>query len=324
MQRMQYGSDSMKLSIIVPVYNAQATLDKCLDSLLEQDIQNYEVICVDDGSTDSSFEILSNYKIKYSHLSVYKKNNGGQASARNLALSHALGDFISFVDSDDWIEKNMYRLILTTMEKEESDIGVCDMVEHFSSKDVYHSFCANHSPFAQAGSACNKVFRRSCLNGLTFPLSLWYEDFNFTTKILLRTNTISYIPKGLYHYRFCENSTMHNQNSLRNLDMIKIFEDILCYSKEHNLYAEHYHDLAYLFLDHVYITTINRVALHKTKEKKQVIQTLAMFGKENFPNLFSLPFYQELPKNKAIIAKLNSNAHWRISKFLLALRNITK
>ncbi|MEG1066587.1 MAG: glycosyltransferase family 2 protein, partial [Erysipelotrichaceae bacterium] len=146
----------MKISIIIPVYNCESYLEQCLDSVCNQTLKDIEVIAVDDGSTDSSFSILERYRDLYPKvLHIYKQSNGGQASARNLALKYATGEFLGFVDSDDWIDKSMYEVMYNKAISTSSDLVICDMVDHYPNKTIYHNSSVFTDKFKVTPSACN-------------------------------------------------------------------------------------------------------------------------------------------------------------------------
>ncbi len=219
----------MKLSIIVPVYNVEHYLSQCLDSLVKQTIDDFEIIIVDDGSTDNSGEIAQRYAENYKNLiRLFLKENGGQGSARNLGLKHACGEYVGFVDSDDWVDLDMYETMFKTAIKTTADIVICDMEDHFPNQaPIHYHISKSADKFSQTPSACNKLFRRSFIGDLRYLTDIWYEDFNFTTKLLLQTEKIAYSPSVSYHCHCRPISTMHNQNSLKNLDILKSFDDIV-------------------------------------------------------------------------------------------------
>ena len=206
----------IKISVIVPVYNVEKYLVKCLDSLVNQTLDNIEIIVVNDGSPDNSQKIIDKYVMKYPKLiKAYIKENGGQGSARNLGLKHAKGEYISFVDSDDWLDVNALEDMYNLAKKNVSDVVICDMVDHFEDHELYHNCTKYNSVFEVTPSACNKIFKKSVISNLEFIPKVWYEDFNFTTKVLLNTDKISCISKGYYHCNCGHVSTMNNNNSLK-------------------------------------------------------------------------------------------------------------
>ena len=128
----------IKVSVILPVYNTEKYLPECLDSIINQSLRDIEIICVDDGSTDSSLQILKEYAEKDKRISVIHKNNGGQGSARNVGLNHAKGEYITFVDSDDYITEDMIYYLLKFLEDNKLDVAmIADCYVYDKSKIFY-------------------------------------------------------------------------------------------------------------------------------------------------------------------------------------------
>lgn len=204
------------LSIIVPVYNSETYLTSCLDSLLAQDITNYEIILVDDGSKDNSGQICDEYEKKYPDLiKVIHKNNGGAASARNVGMAVAKGEIIGFVDSDDVIAPDMYKVMTKTMHSTQ-----CDVVETFFIKKGQKILFKNtwerpitgrealHEMFLWnlTTSLCTKLFRKEIFDGLLMEEGHTNEDFRFLCEIFLRPIKVQIIPQAFYKYRETPNS----------------------------------------------------------------------------------------------------------------------
>jgi glycosyltransferase involved in cell wall biosynthesis len=268
----------IKVSVIVPVYNVEKFIDKCLNSLVNQTLKEIEIIVVNDGSPDNSQKIIDKYVKKYPEkVQSFIKENGGQGSARNLGIEKAKGEYISFVDSDDWLDLDALEKMYSLAKKDNSDIVICDMVDHYANYTIYHNCTKYNSVFEVTPSACNKIFKKELIKDFRFLSKLWYEDFNFTTKILFNTDKISNISEGFYHCNCGHESTMNNNNSKKNLDMIIIMDDIINYLKENKKYDENI--ASYLIFDHILITTINRLALQKSKDKKETINIFLIFSK---------------------------------------------
>lgn len=310
----------MKVSVIIPVYNVEDYLKECIESLTAQTIKDIEILLVDDGSKDKSGVICDEYSEKYENVKVIHKVNGGQASARNMALDIAEGEFIGFVDSDDWVDADMYMSMVESAEENNSDIVICDMVDHFPDKTIYHHSSEYDDVFKVTPSACNKLFRRSLIGDTKFPEGLWYEDFEFTTKQLLKTKNISNIHKGFYHCHCREVSTMFNDNSKKNLDIVTVINNLKVYMEDNGYDKEYKNLLEYLMIDHILITSINRVALHKNSDKKAVIKTMRNYVKESFPNFKNDRVFKEMPRNRRIVARLNAAGLENVSKILLELK----
>ena len=257
------------ISVVIPVYNVEKYIRKALDSVIGQTYANLEIITVDDGSPDNSGKICDEYAAKDSRIKVIHKENGGQASARNLALPYATGEYLGFVDSDDWIDAEMYEEMYTLAQEEKTDIVICDMVDHYPTHEHYHHASEFTDKFRVSPSACNKIFRRDFVGDINFPVGLWYEDFEFTTKNLMLTENISVIHKGFYHCHCRETSTMSNNNSEKNLNILSVFNHLIDFVENNSLTEKHGNTLEYLHIEHILITTINRVEKQKNKNKKQ-------------------------------------------------------
>ena len=219
-----------KVSIIIPVYNVEKYIKKCLDSLVNQTLEDIEIIVVNDGSPDNSQKIIDKYVKKYpDKVKSYIKENGGQGSARNYGVKCATGEYIGFVDSDDYVDKNMYKIMYEKAKETESDIVCCNHYEvrneelkelgcfnSFDTKNIVKNYIL--------GFPCpwNKIIRRSLITkkNWKFPEKIWYEDLAALPLFALYTNKITSIEKPLYYYLIRSGSTM-NQTSYN-----KKFEDI--------------------------------------------------------------------------------------------------
>lgn len=201
-----------KLSIIVPVYKVEPYIHKCVDSILYQTFTDFELILVDDGSPDNCGKICDEYAQKDEHVRVIHKKNGGLSDARNFGLEVAVGEYISFIDSDDWVDKNIYTESLDYMKKNDLDIVCFDVTEVRSSKTlVRHKFESDKVFEAEDGlykilvdeidnSACNKIFKRSIWKDVRFPVGRRFEDVATTYKVFSNASKIGYMKKAYYYY----------------------------------------------------------------------------------------------------------------------------
>lgn len=315
----------MKVSIVVPVYNVKNYLKECMESLINQTLQDIEIIAVDDGSTDGSADILTEYAQKYPQkVVVFHKENGGQASARNLALDMVKGEYVGFVDSDDWVEPTMYDVMYHEAEMNHADIVICDMIDHYPTYEIYHHSSDFESKFKVTPSACNKLFRKESIGNDKFPHGLWYEDFEFTTKQLMKTEKIASVHQGFYHCHCREVSTMNNNNSEKNLDILQVLDHLQQFTID-NGWEEKYHSaMEYLVIDHVLITSINRVARQTNAGKKSVITEMRNYVKQRYPHFTKGQVYREMSKNRRIIAWLNACGLHNVSKMILDIKEKTK
>ena len=315
----------IKVSVIIPVYNTEDYLKECIESLVNQTLREIEILIVNDGSTDSSLEIMKEFKNKYPNIiKIFDKVNGGQASARNYALPFAQGEYLGFVDSDDWVDSTMYEEMYEKAEKEDADIVICDMVDHFPDRTVCYPSPRFENKFKVTPSACNKLFKRSLVKEDVFPVGLWYEDFEFTTMQLMKTDCISVIHKGLYHCHCREVSTMYNNNSEKNQDILVVLEHLVEYVEKNGWYEKYKNVLEYLYIDHVLITSINRVQKQTNEKKKIVINNLRKEVLKKYNSFYKDDAFREMPKKRQIIALLNAYGLCSMSMMLLKITEIIK
>lgn len=304
-----------KLSIIVPVYGVEKYIDKCLDSLVKQSLKEIEIIVVNDGTKDNSQKIIDKYVKKYPEkIKSYIKENGGQGSARNYGLEKANGEYIGYVDSDDFIEKDMYKKLYNKAKEDNYDIVVCgnyNVSEDYKTKNI-DTFINNYNTdleniFFGKMAVWNKIYKRDILikNKLEFKEKVWYEDLAFTLKAIMNSNTFAFIDEPLYDYLIREGSTMNNSNVQRNLEILDAFNDILSYI-QHNKKEEYFSKIEFLAIDHIYISAIVRVlkAEADDKVKRETINKLIDYMNKKFPNYKNNKYINTLSKNRKIIYKL--------------------
>lgn len=304
-----------KLSIIVPVYGVEKYIDKCLNSLVKQSLKEIEIIVVNDGTKDNSQKIIDKYVKKYpDKIKSYIKENGGQGSARNYGLKKATGEYIGYVDSDDFVEKDMYKKLYNKAKENNYDIVVCgnyNVSEDYQNKNI-DAFINNYNTdleniFFGKMAVWNKIYKRDILikNKLEFKEKVWYEDLAFTLKAIMNSNTFAFIDEPLYDYLIREGSTMNNSNVKRNLEILDAFNDILSYI-QHNKKEEYFSKIEFLAIDHIYISAIVRVlkAEADDKVKRETINKLIDYMNKKFPNYKNNKYINTLSKNRKIIYKL--------------------
>ena len=308
----------MKLSIIVPVYNVEAYLAACVDSLLAQTMGDFEIFLVDDGSTDRSGEIEDRYAAEHPELvHCLHVDNGGQGRARNYALPLAKGEYLGFVDSDDWIMPEMYERLCGTADATGADVVICDFLERYDdgSERLAPAALQEH-PLSFAGSCCNKVFRASKIRGLRFPEGLWYEDFFFSAVMLMRSERTEYLREPLYIYRRGQLSTMHNNNAAKNLDMLRIM-DMLEKEPDGPNAAQ---DFEFLLINHVLLDTISRLARQEAPGKKEIIRQFRDYVRERIPRLEQCESYRAETRNRRIIMALNYRGLEDLGQWILRIK----
>lgn len=207
------------VSILVPAYNVAQYLHKCLDSIVNQTYQQLQVVVVDDGSSDNSLSIVKDYAAKYPFVEVYHQENAGVAAARNNLLSHVKGDYILFVDSDDWLELDMIEFLISKIEKYKVDVVTCGMVVNDTAvRKEYKQECWNQEVAIQkflfhkelSGSLYNKLVKTSLLHNIVFHCGISYgEDALFCWQFFQNINSLLYTDRQLYHYRMNQTSISH-------------------------------------------------------------------------------------------------------------------
>ncbi len=230
------------ISIIVPVYNVEEYLHKCVDSLLCQTYEHIEVILVDDGSTDGSGKICDEYAVLSSHVRVIHTENRGLSAARNKGLEEARGTYIGFVDSDDWVEVEMYAVLLRNMVMSKADISCVgvksdyndgrdqlkktDAVTECNTEELLYAVIENQNVY---GYVCNKLFKRELLQGLEFNKALRScEDLEFTVRYAAACKRGIYTESELYHYRQRSTSMTGEMGySDRKLSILDAYEAII-------------------------------------------------------------------------------------------------
>lgn len=214
---------SALISVIVPVYNTERFLDTCIQSILNQTYQDFEIILVDDGSTDGSPEKCDLYAESDPRIQVIHKKNGGQSSARNVGLDVCKGDYISFVDSDDWIEPDMYMTLLGLLEDHGASLAVCARYDAYENSDqkiigkvidkpgLFDAY--DVLPLMALGkisdfSVCDKLHRRDLWETIRFPEGEIYEDLAVMYKVLIAAGKVVLCDQPFYVYFHRQNSTV--------------------------------------------------------------------------------------------------------------------
>ncbi|WP_303971258.1 glycosyltransferase family 2 protein [Faecalicoccus pleomorphus] len=216
----------MKLSIIVPVYQVEAHIDECITSILDQTFRDFELILVDDGSLDRCPAICDAYAQKDSRIRVIHQKNQGLSAARNTGLQAARGDYIGFVDSDDFIEASMYEKLLDNLEREKANISVCGRYKVWGDKKIQEQKSNVYKVMDSAQAlalmntnvlgyfdvaAWDKIYKRSCFKGIEFPEGKLCEDWFVMYKLFFNARRIVYDSIPLYNYRQRTGSITHGK-----------------------------------------------------------------------------------------------------------------
>ena len=305
------------VSIIVAAYNAEKYISKCLDSLTKKTLDNIEIIVVDDGSTDLTGEIILSYESK--KILYYRKENGGLSDARNFGLKQSSGEYVAFVDSDDYCEENMYDLLY-----EKAKEGAFDIVETAYYRD-YENYTVLKYPrdyiygkilYNPAGQWW-KLIRRSIIieNNICFQNRKWYEDLNFNTKLLPLINRVGYIETPLYHYVQHDGSIMHTVSS-KIFDIYDCVSDIISFFKVNNYWEKYHEDLEYLFAKEILISSGLRCLIYDSQNQTNSIMNNYSFFIKEFPNWKKNYLLKKINKKNIILWCINSISYKFVIKTL--------
>lgn len=265
-----------KISVIIPVYNTEKYLEKCLDSIVRQTYKNIEILIVDDGSKDNSYKIYEKYNDKDDRVHIITKINGGLSDARNCGIEKATGEYICFVDSDDYVELNYIEKMYNAIEKEHADICCCGKIVEKGNKKslincktefVVNSFEALKLYLQKSeidNSAVDKLYRKELFDKIKFPVGRYFEDIGTVYKLFFVANKIVHINNPLYHYVMRSGSICHEAYSEKQLDMLHMTREassnISKLYPELNEYATSYYALSV-------VTTIMQIYRYMGKEE---------------------------------------------------------
>jgi glycosyltransferase involved in cell wall biosynthesis len=281
------------ISIIMPVFNAELFLRRSLISLLKQSHKNIEILCINDGSTDKSAEILQLYKLKDSRIKIFHKLNSGPGPARNIGLLHAKGKYIMFCDADDQYCRSMCAEMLKTIVKNKVDLAICQSIfiieKGFKPVLKYKNFNSELSGFFNINKKFNlgsnviiwnKIFKRSIIKKFNILFPNWHtdEDTIFCHMYTVIANSVFFIQKKLYKHSIYHNSLTQTRKKQTIREMINLAYYSANFLKQNNLLKKYTEDLLYLYQNRL-IWTANFFK-NNLSIKNIVIQNIAtIFGK---------------------------------------------
>jgi len=237
----------MKISVIIPVYNTSKYLENCLESLINQTLRDIEIICIDDGSTDNSIDILKEFAIKDNRIKILTQKNQGQSIARNAGIRVAKGEYIGFIDSDDWADVQMFEKLYNNAKTYDSDISMCSITVYdektqqysvsnpYMTLDLFPETLENRAfnykdtldfIFRICVVPWNKIYKREFLsNDLFFVENLNFEDNVFNLQTIINAQKISLVKEPLVYYRLAsDTSYTFGESEFKKLDFFKVFE----------------------------------------------------------------------------------------------------
>lgn len=289
--------EMVKVSVIVPVYNTSQYLVRCMEALVNQTLGEIEILAVNDGSTDNSLEILKRYEEQYpGKVRVLTKENGGQATARNLGIRESKGEYIGFADSDDCVDRTIFEKLYRLAKKDDSDMVECHYhylqetggkTKELKTRGNIRAYGNRKNMFIDPQvSPWNKLYRREVLQKgeVTFPEGLIYEDTAFYIKSIPFVEKESYLAEHLVYYYLRGSSTMNANKSRKVADIFAVLGDILDFYKTKGFYEEYREELEYFCVKILLCSSLSRVGRvtdHALKE--ELLSETFRFVKENFP-----------------------------------------
>ena len=299
------------VSVIIPIYNIEDYLSACLDSIVNQTYKNLEILAIDDGSTDDSNKIAKMYAAKDSRVTVLRKENGGLSEARNYGYSHCHGDYVAFIDGDDYVSKYYIETLIDAISSSRSDISTCKYKLAFTTDDkalekkpsqgktTLNKIEALRSLFYQKDvttSAWGKLYKKELFNNIKYPKGKKYEDLATTYKVFAKAETVTICEAELLYYVQRETSIMGQAFKPERLEGLKFAEEAVEFVKRN------YPELETAAVNRVFTEAIHIFEeIDARKHKKELNETWEVIKK-----------YRKIVKND-IESKKNMRAYARVS-----------
>ena len=316
------------VSVIVPFYNVEGYIGRCLDSLVKQTLDDIEIILVNDGSKDRSKIVVDKYLKEYPEKIVYlEKENGGLSDARNYAIPYAKGEYIAFLDSDDYVEYTMYKDMYELAKKENSDMVECDFYWEYPYKNktkedkglIYNGKKEMIEKVRVV--AWNKLIKKDILekSKIIFPKGYRYEDVEFTYKLVPYLDKVSFLKKPCVHYIQREGSISNNQNE-RNKEIFDVLGHVIDFYKENNLYEEYKDELEYIYIRYAFCSSLLRIVKIKDQNIQQELLDLTWKKvNTNFPEWKKNPILKSKKDLKSIYLKTINKFTYEMYTTMLSL-----
>lgn len=318
------------ISVIVPVYNVEKYLERCVKSIAAQTYKDLEILLIDDGSTDKSGEMCDDFQQTDSRIKAFHKQNGGLSDARNYGIEHSAGEFISFVDSDDYIDEKMLETLHRLITENDADLAVCSAMDVFEGKEVtqvkeikeFNLNKVESYKYMLRGdgipSACNKLYKRQTVGDVRFPVGKLYEDGFFTPQILKKVEKTAVTSKPMYYYFRRADSITTKPFRKGDLDVIEAYDKCVKQVKELCPEALPYAEFRYR---NAYFNVLDKMLMRddckEIPEYKQVVKYL----KKHTAQIVKDPGFGKMRKIAAVALKFSVPLY---KKILLTKQKIYK
>lgn len=310
-----------KVSIIVPIYNCENYLANCIESILNQSFSDFEVLLIDDGSTDSSYTIINTYRYD-SRVRIFHQENRGQASARNLGIKNADSKYITFIDSDDYIDKNMIKCLFELSLKENADITICDIIKVKNNQTYYFK---NYSYFtddfrknyvvSHPGPVA-KLYKKDLFtkNNLYFKENTIYEDLATMPLLGIYAKKIAYLDKGYYYYNIYSGSTMKQvayHDKLENIFPVMEYLEHEFYKRSKEHFIE---EIEFLYIEHLLYSASLRFLKF---DKIDILKRIQTIIKNKYPNFKKNSYYAKKSWKFKLVCKLFYSKKYKILSVIM-------
>jgi hypothetical protein len=312
-----------KISVIVPVYNVEKYVKKCLDSISNQTYENIEIIIVNDGATDNSENICKEFVENEDRAKLYTKENGGLSSARNHGMRFATGKYVLFIDSDDYIAEGMVEELYKNIKEEDADVSVCGVYNVYSDnqspqckEEIY--FCCGKERFLKEyfigekipGTICNKLISYEIASKISFPVGKIYEDAFYQFELVKYAKKYVVTTKPYYYYFHRENSITTKPYTVKNMNCIEIYSNFYDYiNREISSLSEY----AFFRLSYAYFMVFDKMLLSEGYKNILEYREVLGFLKNNFWKIFRNKNFRKGRRIAVLMLKLNV----KLYRFLL-------
>ncbi len=322
----------MRFSVIIPVYNVKDYLEKCVQSVLAQQFDDYEMILVDDGSTDESGALCDALAARTPDvIRVVHQPNGGLGAARNTGIAHAKGEYLVFIDSDDYIAPTMLAELGAQVDRTQAEIitfgfrtdrGGDTSAVFIDALPEGRVLTLADTPelLLVLPNAWTRIYTRELFarTGIRYPSRVWYEDIRTTTKLFAQARSIVSVHQPYYYYVIREGSIMNSAAVSRNREIIDAFDDILAYYKQNGLFDRYRDELCRLAIDHLFLAASVRVLM--ADPTHPLLAEFYGYMRRNFPGFERNRYVPQLPRMRRLAFELLCKKRYRTVRTLFRIK----
>ena len=323
-----------KFSLIVPVYRIEEYLPKCIDSVLAQTCQDFELLLIDDGSPDGCGKICDDYAARHpDRIRTVHQPNGGAGAARNHGIRLSHGEYLLFVDGDDYLSPDFLAALTGVIEKTPADLVLFGALVERDGRQVgrldetvpaERLLTVRDEPELYFGvmAPWNRAYRRTLFteNDIEFATKVWYEDIRVVTKLLAVAQTAYRLPGAYYHYLQREGSAMNNKNVTRNAEILQAYDDILGWYGAHGFLEARRAELTFQAVQHILLAATVRVLL--IDRKSPLVGEFRAYMERHFPDFRENRYLPLLDKNKRLVYRLLLKQRYRTVRMIFRVKRL--